>query len=145
EANDLGLVTCTHRILKDMVKRKQGHIINISSVAGNYPYPGGSVYCAEKSFVTQFSLCLKTDVIGTGVGGTNIEPGMVETDFSLNRFKGDVKRAEDVYKNARALQAEDIAETVFWAASQPLHVNINRIEVMPTTQGPGALAVHRSA
>lgn len=144
EANDLGLVVCTHCVLPGMVKRKNGHIINIGSVAGNYPYGGGSVYCAVKAFVKQFSLSLRADLNSTGVRVTNIEPGIVETEFSLNRFKGDAAKAAKVYEGANPLTAEDVAETVFWAATQPLHVNINRIEVMPTTQAPGPLVVYRS-
>jgi 3-hydroxy acid dehydrogenase/malonic semialdehyde reductase len=126
-----------------MVARKRGHIINIGSVAGSYPYPGGSVYCAVKAFVKQFSLSLRADLIGTGVRVTNIEPGMAETDFALNRFRGDVTRALKVYQDTEPMTAEDVAEAVFWAAALPPHVNINRIEMMPTTQGPGPLAVHR--
>ena len=144
ESNDLGLVVCTHCVLPDMVKRKTGHIINIGSVAGNYPYPGGSVYCAVKAFVKQFSLSLRGDLISTGVRVTNIEPGMVETPFSLNRFKGDADKATKVYENANALTADDVAESVFWAATLPPRVNINRIELMPTTQSTGPLVVHRS-
>ena len=143
EVNDWGLVLFTRLALTGMVARKSGHIINISSVAGSYPYPNGHVYCASKAFVTQFSLSLKADLIGKNVRVTSVEPGMVETPFSLNRFKGDAKRAAKVYENANPLTADDIAESVFWAATQPPRVNINRIEVMPTTQGPGSLAVHR--
>jgi 3-hydroxy acid dehydrogenase/malonic semialdehyde reductase len=143
EANDLGLVVCTHSVLPDMVKRKGGHIINIGSVSGTYPYPGGSVYCAAKAFVKQFSLSLRADLTNTGVRVTNIEPGMVETDFSLNRFRGDAEKAAKVYEGANALTADDIAETVFWAATRPPHVNINRIELMPVTQASGPLAVYR--
>jgi 3-hydroxy acid dehydrogenase/malonic semialdehyde reductase len=144
EANNLGLVVCTRLALPGMVARKRGHIINIGSVAGSYPYPGGSVYCAVKAFTKQFSLALRADLIATGVRVTNIEPGMAETPFSLNRFKGDAKRAAKVYEGADPLTADDIAETVFWAATQPPHVNINRIEVMPTTQATGGFAVHRA-
>jgi 3-hydroxy acid dehydrogenase/malonic semialdehyde reductase len=143
ETNNLGLVTCAHAVLPDMVKRKAGHIINIGSVSGSYPYPGGSVYCAVKAFVKQFSLALRADLTNTGVRVTNIEPGMVETPFSLNRFKGDAAKAAKVYENANALTADDIAETVFWAATQPPRVNINRIELMPVTQAPGPLQVYR--
>lgn len=144
EANDLGLVVCTRLALPGMVKRKQGHIINIGSVAGNYAYPGGAIYCSVKAFVKQFSLCLRADLIGTNVRVTNIEPGMVETDFSLNRFHGDAAKAAKVYEGANAMTADDVAEAVFWAATLPPRVNINRIELMPVTQGPGPLAVHRS-
>lgn len=144
EANNLGLVVCTHAVLPDMVQRKTGHIINIGSVAGTYPYPAGHVYCAVKAFVKQFSLALRADLIATGVRVTNIEPGMVETPFSLNRFKGNADKAAKVYAGANALTADDVAETVFWAATQPPRVNINRIELMPTTQASGPLAVFRS-
>ena len=144
EANNLGLVVCTHEVLPGMVKRGAGHIINIGSVAGSYPYPGGSVYCAVKAFTKQFSLALRGDLISSGVRVTNIEPGMVETPFSLNRFKGDADKAAKVYEGANALTADDVAETVFWAASQPPRVNINSIELMPTTQAPGPLIVHRA-
>jgi 3-hydroxy acid dehydrogenase / malonic semialdehyde reductase len=143
EANNHGLVICTHQVLPAMVKRKAGHIINISSTAANYPYPGGHVYCAAKAFTKQFSLALRADLISTGVRVTSIEPGLVETTFSLNRFKGDAAKAAKVYEGANPLTADDIAETVFWAATQPPRVNINRIELMPVTQGPGPLAVYR--
>ena len=143
DINASALAILTRLALPNMVKRNHGHIINIGSVAGTYPYPGGHVYCAVKAFVKQFSLSLRADLIGTGVRVTNIEPGMVETDFSLNRFHGDKEKADKVYKGAHALEADDVADAVFWAATQPLRVNINSIELMPSTQGPGALAVHR--
>jgi 3-hydroxy acid dehydrogenase/malonic semialdehyde reductase len=141
--NNLGLVVCTRLALPDMVARKRGHIINIGSVAGTYPYPGGHVYCAVKAFVKQFSLSIRADLISTGVRVTNIEPGMVETEFSVKRFKGDEERAAKVYAGANPLTADDVAETVFWAATLPPHVNVNSLEVMPTTQAPGPLIVHR--
>jgi 3-hydroxy acid dehydrogenase / malonic semialdehyde reductase len=143
DANVSGLVACTQMILPRMVARKTGHIINIGSIAGTYPYPGGHVYCASKAFVAQFSLALRADLTATGVRVTNIEPGIVETDFSLVRFKGDAAKAAKVYEGANPLTADDIAESVFWAATLPVHVNINRIEIMPTTQAPGPLQVHR--
>lgn len=143
EANNLGLVVCTRLALPRMVERKQGHIINIGSVAGSYPYPAGHVYCAVKAFVKQFSLSLRADLIGTGVRVTNIEPGMAETEFSLNRYHGDAARAAKVYENAHPMTADDVAEAVYWAATQPPHVNINRIEMMPTTQASAGLAVAR--
>ena len=143
DMNVTGLVRMTHMVLGGMVERKSGHIINIGSTAGNYPYPGGHVYCASKAFVKQFSLALRSDLQGTKVRVTNIEPGMVETQFSLVRFKGDADKAKAVYANTNPLKPEDVAEAVVWAASQPEHVNINRIEMMPTTQSPGALQVER--
>ncbi|MFM2042191.1 MAG: hypothetical protein RLY86_767 [Pseudomonadota bacterium] len=144
DTNDKALAIVTGLVLPGMVARGRGHVINISSIAGDYPYPGGHVYCASKAFVTQFSLALKADLIGTGVRVTCIEPGMVETRFSLVRFKGDAERAAKVYADTVPLTAEDVAESVVWAATLPPHMNINRIELMPTTQGPGPLSVHRS-
>lgn len=143
DVNVTGLVQMTRAVLPGMVTRGRGHIINIGSIAGNYPYPGGHVYCAAKAFVKQFSLSLRSDLNATGVRVTNIEPGMVETQFSLVRFKGDAARAQAVYAGANPLTASDVAESVFWAATLPEHVNINRIELMPTTQAPGPLQVHR--
>lgn len=142
--NNQALVACTRLVLPGMVARGRGHIVNISSTAASYPYPGGHVYCASKAFVTQFSLALRSDLNATGVRVTSIEPGMVETNFSLNRFKGDAAKAAAVYAGAKPLSPTDVAETVYWATTQPPHVNINRIELMPTTQAPGPLLVHRS-
>lgn len=141
--NVLGLIRMTRLVLSGMTERKAGHIINIGSTAGNYPYPGGHVYCASKAFVKQFSLSLRSDLQGTNVRVTNIEPGMVHTQFSLARFKGDKEKADAVYANTSPLLAQDVAEAVHWAATLPPHVNINRIEMMPTTQSPGALQVER--
>jgi 3-hydroxy acid dehydrogenase/malonic semialdehyde reductase len=143
EMNNAALVAVTHPVLQGMAARGRGHIINIGSTAGNYPYPGGHVYCAVKAFVKQFSLALRADTYSKGVRVTNIEPGMVETQFSLARFKGDAAQAEAVYAGTDALQAEDIAESVFWTATLPEHFNINRIEMMPTRQAPGPLVVDR--
>lgn len=145
DTNDKALVFCTRTVLPGMIARKRGHIVNMGSTAGNYPYPGGHVYCASKAFVKQFSLALRADLQGTGVRVTNIEPGMVETDFSLVRFKGDAEKARQVYANTAPLTAEDVAESVFWAATLSPHFNVNRIEIMPTTQAPGPLAIHRWA
>lgn len=141
--NVLGLIRMTRLVLSGMTERKSGHIVNIGSTAGNYPYPGGHVYCASKAFVKQFSLSLRSDLQGTNVRVTNIEPGMVQTQFSLARFKGDKEKADAVYANTLPLQAQDVAEAVYWATTLPAHVNINRIEMMPTTQSPGALQVER--
>ncbi len=143
EINDKALVRITSLILPGMTKRKKGHIINIGSTAGNYPYPGGHVYCAAKAFTKQFSLSLRADLAGTNVRVTNIEPGMVETQFSTVRFKGDQAKADAVYANTTPLTAEDVAESVFWAATLPPHFNINRLELMPTTQSFGPFAVER--
>lgn len=133
--NCTGLVYCTHALLPGMVSRGRGHIINIGSAAGTYPYPGGNVYGATKAFVHQFSLNLRSDLHGTGVRVTNIEPGLAGgTEFSLVRFSGDKEKADAVYGGVQALTAEDVAESVYWATSQPAHVNINVIEMMPVAQ-----------
>ncbi|TYO98926.1 hypothetical protein EDC39_10450 [Geothermobacter ehrlichii] len=143
DTNIKGLVYCTHALLGGMVARRRGHVINIGSIAGSWPYAGGNVYGATKAFVLQFTRNLRTDLHGTGVRATCIAPGMAETEFSQVRFKGDEARAAAVYRGARALSAEDIAECVFWCASLPEHVNINQLEVMPTDQSWGATMVHR--
>ncbi|MEJ2536971.1 MAG: SDR family oxidoreductase [Calditrichia bacterium] len=143
DTNIKGLLYCTRLLLPGMVKRNKGHIINIGSTAGNWPYPGGNVYGATKAFVKQFSRNLRADLFGTKVRVTNIEPGLAETEFSMVRFKGDSDRANQVYKRTQPLTTEDIAEVVFWVTSLPEHVNINRIEVMPTDQTWGPLALDR--
>jgi 3-hydroxy acid dehydrogenase / malonic semialdehyde reductase len=137
------LALVTREILPAMVAAKKGHVINIGSTAGNYPYAGGNIYGAAKAFVKQFSLNLRADLVGTNIRVTNIEPGQVETQFSTVRFKGDEARAKAVYAGANSLQAEDVAQAVFWAATLPPHVNINRIELMPTTQSFAGLTVDR--
>lgn len=144
DTNIKGVIYFTKAVLPLMVKRKKGHIINMGSIAGTYPYPGGNVYGASKSFLKQFSLNLRADLLGKGIRITNIEPGMAETEFSLIRYKGDKKRAGDLYKNMKPLTAKDISEMVFWCFSQPKHVNINRLEVMPTEQAFSAFSVHRN-
>ena len=141
--NTKGLVACTRLVLPGMVERERGHIINIGSTAGNYPYPMGHVYCGTKAFVKQFSLALRADLTGTGVRVTNIEPGKAKTNFSVVRFKGNLEKAEEVYEGMEPLTAEDVAEAVFWAATLPLHVNVNRLELMPTNQSFGPFAIHR--
>lgn len=143
DTNIKGVLYMTRAILPGMVERKRGHVINIGSTAGNWPYPGGNVYGGTKAFLKQFSLNLRADLIGTNVRVTNLEPGLAETEFGLVRFKGDADKAGVVYKNMQPLKAEDIAEAAFWAASQPQHVNITRMEIMCTAQTHGPLAVHR--
>jgi 3-hydroxy acid dehydrogenase / malonic semialdehyde reductase len=144
DTNCRGLVHCTRAVLPGMVARGRGHVINIGSVAGTYPYPGGNVYGATKAFVRQFSLNLRSDLHGTGVRVTCVEPGMCEgTEFSLVRFDGDTDRAAAVYDGMRALTADDIAETVHWVATQPPHVNVNTIELMPVAQSSGPFQVRR--
>ena len=142
ETNVLALVHVTRALLPGMVARRRGHVVHLGSIAGNWPYPGGHVYCATKAFVRQFALALRADLLGTPVRMTNIEPGLVETEFSRVRFEGDEERAASVYANTQALSAEDIAEIVHFCTRQPPHVNINTLEVMPVTQafGPSAIA-----
>lgn len=136
DTNVKGLVTITHALLPEMVKRGSGTIINLGSVAGAYPYPGGNVYGATKAFVDQFTLNLRADLVGTGVRATNLAPGLCGgTEFSNVRFKGDDGAAAKVYEGTTPLTAEDIAEAAFWVATMPAHVNINYMELMPTCQG----------
>lgn len=142
--NILGLTYLTRQLLPQMVERRSGHIINMGSTAGTYPYPGGNVYGATKAYVKQFSLELRADLAGTKVRVTNIEPGLCGgTEFSNIRFKGDNGRAEKLYEGANSIQPEDIANTVLWVVEQPVHVNINRIEIMPTSQSFGPQPVDR--
>ena len=142
--NCLALTYITHLLLPNMVERNFGHIVNIGSTAGTYPYKGANVYGATKAFVEQFTLNLKADLLGTAVRVTNIEPAMVgDSEFSLVRFKGDKNKADEVYKGLKPLSPADISECAIWVLSQPAHVNINRIEIMPTSQAPSHLAVHK--
>jgi 3-hydroxy acid dehydrogenase/malonic semialdehyde reductase len=144
--NVTGLVHVTRALLPGMVERGRGHVINIGSIAGTYPYPGGNVYGATKAFVHQFSLNLRSDLHGTGVRVTNIEPGMVGgTDFSKVRFDGDEAKAGNVYAGTTPLTAEDVAESVHWASAQPPHVNVNVIEIMPVVQSSAALQIYRES
>jgi len=144
DTNVKGVMYCTRAILPGMVERNRGHVVNIGSVAGSWPYPGGNVYGASKAFVQQFSRNLRADLLGTAVRVTNIEPGMAETEFSRVRFKGDDEKAERVYTGTEPLRAEDVADIVAWVASVPARVNINSVEVMSVHQAWGPLAVHRS-
>lgn len=143
DTNIKGVLYCTHAILPMLVKQNKGYIINIGSTAGNHPYPGGNVYGATKAFLKQFSLNLRADLLGTTVRVTNIEPGMAETEFSLVRFKGDTAKAKNLYSDMSPINANDIAETVLWLITRPLHINVNRMEIMPTCQAFSHLAVHR--
>ena len=143
DTNIKGLMYCTRAILPGMVERNRGHIVNIGSIAGSWPYPGGNVYGATKAFVQQFSRNLRADLLGTAVRVTNIEPGMAETEFSKVRFKGDEEKAQKVYTGTEPLVAGDIADIVVWVASLPARVNINNVEVMSVHQSWGPLAVHR--
>ncbi|WP_242126366.1 SDR family NAD(P)-dependent oxidoreductase [Sphingobium sp. Sx8-8] len=141
DTNITGLVTITHKLLPQLIDRK-GAIINISSVAATYPYAGGNVYGGTKAFVSQFSLGLRSDLHGTGVRVTSIEPGMVETEFTLVRT-GSQAASDALYGSAHPMTAEDIAETLFWVATQPPHLNLNRIELMPVTQSFAGFQVAR--
>lgn len=142
--NCTGLVCVTRALLPGMVTRRRGHVVNLGSIAATYPYPGGNVYGATKAFVHQFSLGLRADLHGTGVRVTCIEPGMIGgTEFSEVRFAGDAERAAAVYAGTDPLTPEDIAGAVEWVTSQPEHVNVNLMELMPVAQSFGALLVDR--
>lgn len=144
ETNCTGLVYCTRAALPGMVQRGRGHVVNIGSVAADYPYPGGNVYGATKAFVRQFSLNLRSDLHGTGIRVSCVEPGMAGgTEFSAVRFGGDQAKADEVYSGMRPLGPDDVAEAVFWATSLPPHVNINVIELMPTAQSFAPFQVER--
>ena len=143
--NVTGLIHTTHALLPGMVERDRGHVVNLGSVAGEYPYPGGHVYGATKAFVRQFTMNLKSDLVGTNVRVTDIEPGLCGgTEFSEVRFGGDTEKAAAVYKGTTPLTAEDIAEAVAWVLNLPRHVNINRIEMMPTCQAIGPFNIKRT-
>jgi serine 3-dehydrogenase len=142
ETNVTGLVALTRALLPKLIDR-QGAIINLSSVAASYPYRGGAVYGATKAFVRQFSLDLRCDLAGTGVRVTSIEPGMVETEFTLVRNGGDQAASDALYANMDPMTAEDIAETIWWVATLPPHLNINALELMPVSQSFAGFAVTR--
>ena len=142
--NCTGLVTMTRALLPAMVARASGLVINLGSIAGAYPYPGGNVYGATKAFVDQFTLNLRADLVGTGVRASNIAPGLCGgTEFSNVRYKGDDAAAAKVYQGTAPLTARDIAETAYWIATLPAHININSIEMMPTCQGFSPLTIRR--
>ena len=144
ETNITGLATMTHKLLATLIARK-GAIINISSVAASYPYPGGNVYGGTKAFVAQFSLGLRSDLHGTGVRVTSVEPGMAETEFTLVRTSGNQEASDKLYQGANPMTAENVADTLFWIATLPPHMNINRIELMPVNQSFSPFQVHRGA
>lgn len=144
DTNVTGLVNVTHALLPGLVARGAGHVVNIGSTAGEWPYPGGNVYGATKAFVHQFSMNLRADLLGTPVRVSNIEPGLCGgTEFSAVRFHGDDSKAAKVYENTVPLTAEDVADSVHWVATRPPHVNINNLQLMPVCQANGPLAVHR--
>ena len=144
DTNIKGLVTITRLVLPQMVEHNSGHIINLGSIAGTYPYPGGNIYGGTKAFIKQFSLNLRADLAGTQIRVSNVEPGLCGgTEFSNVRFKGDDARAEKLYENVEYVSPQDIANIVLWLNQQHEHVNINRIEVMPTAQTFAPLNVAR--
>jgi serine 3-dehydrogenase (NADP+) len=144
DTNVTALASLTHKLLPGLIARR-GAIINLSSVAGNYPYPGGNAYGGTKAFVTQFSLALRSDLHGTGVRVTSIEPGMVETEFMLVRTGGDKAASDALYRGVTPMTGADIAATMLWVAELPPHLNINRIELMPVNQSFGAFQVARTS
>lgn len=139
-----GLLYVTKRILPLMLANNHGHIVNIGSIAANWPYPGGHVYCASKAFVHQFSRALRSDLQGKKIRVTNIEPGLAQTEFSVVRFKGDAQKANQIYDQTEPLVAHDIAEIVYFTTSLSKHININTLEVMPTCQSWASLNIARS-
>lgn len=142
--NILGLTYVTRKILPQMVQNNKGYIINLGSTAGSWPYKGGNVYGATKAFVRQFSLNLRTDLVGTRIRVTNVAPGLCgDTEFSNVRFRGDEDRAQAVYENISYLKPEDIANTILWLYQTPAHVNVNHIEIMPVSQTFAGLSVTR--
>ncbi len=144
DTNVKGLMYVTRAVLPGMVARDRGHVVNIGSTAGEWPYPGGNVYGATKAFVRQFSYNLRADLFGTKVRVTDIEPGLVGgTEFSNVRFKGDDAKAAGVYQGTEPLTPEDIADAVHWVATRPARVNVNLVQVMPVVQSFGPLRVHR--
>lgn len=142
DTNVTALVAITHRLLPTLIERKGG-IINLSSVAATYPYTGGNVYGGTKAFVKQFTLGLRSDLHGTGVRVASIEPGMVETEFTLVRTGGNQQASDTLYAGAEPMTAEDIAATVLWIATLPPHLNINSLELMPVSQSFAGFQVAR--
>jgi len=143
DTNVKGLLYATRAVLPGMVARDRGHIVMLGSIAGNYPYAGGNVYCGTKAFVKQFSLSLRADLLGRNIHVTNIEPGLAESEFSIVRFHGDKEKADSVYTGTHPITPEDIAETVFWVTHRPAHININRVEIMPVCQCPNGPTVKK--
>ena len=142
DTNITALVTLTRALLPTLIARR-GAVINVSSTAAKYPYTGGNVYGGTKAFVSQFSLNLRADLHGTGVRVTAVEPGMAETEFTLVRTHGDQAASDALYRGAEPMTATDIADTVWWIANLPPHLNINRLELMPTSQSFAGFQVHR--
>ncbi|HSU13874.1 SDR family oxidoreductase [Longimicrobium sp.] len=143
DTNVKGLLYVTRAVVPGMAERKRGHVINLGSVAGHEVYPGGAVYCATKHAVGAITRGLRMDVLGTGIRVSTVDPGMVETEFSVVRFHGDEARAKNVYRGMTALTADDIAETIVWVATRPPHVCIDEVIIKPTDQASATL-VHRT-
>lgn len=144
DTNIKGLLYITKAVLPGMVAQNKGHIINIGSIAGSWPYPGGNVYGASKAFVQQFSRNMRADLLGKNIRVTNLEPGIADTNFSNIRLKGDKSKAQAVYENTKPLIARDIAEIIYWISSIPQHVNVNSLEVMPVCQAWGPFSIDRN-
>jgi 3-hydroxy acid dehydrogenase/malonic semialdehyde reductase len=143
DTNIKGLLYCTRAVLPGMVDRDHGHVINIASVAGNHPGPGGSVYGATKSFVTQFSMNMRADLIGRNVRVTSLSPGMAETEFDIVRTGGNAEAAQKFYSDFTPLASEDVAQVIVDILTLPQHVNVNTLEMMPVAQTFGPRLVHR--
>jgi len=144
DTNITALVTLTRALLPNLIARRGG-IVNISSTAAHYPYAGGNVYGGSKAFVSQFSLGLRADLHGTGVRVTTLEPGMAETEFTLVRTHGDQAASDALYRGTQPLTADDIADTIYWIATLPTHLNVNRLELMPVSQSFAGFQVHRES
>jgi serine 3-dehydrogenase len=144
DTNVVGLVALTRALLPKLIERR-GQIINLSSVAANYPYKGGAVYAGTKAFVRQFSLDLRCDLAGTGVRVTSVEPGMAETEFTVVRTGGDQAASDALYANMNPMTAEDHADLFWWLANLPPHLNINSIELMPVNQSWAGFTVNRES
>jgi len=143
DTNIKGLLNLTRIVVPEMVRRGQGHIINIGSIAGDAAYPGGSIYCATKAAVKALTDGLRTDLVDTPLRVTNIKPGMVETNFTVVRYRGDAQTAKNFYKGIRPLSGDDIAETVYFAASAPAHIQIAEVLLMPTNQATATISYRK--
>ncbi len=145
DTNVRGLLAVTRAVVPGMIARGRGHVINLGSIAGHMTYPNGAVYCATKAAEKAISEGLKLDLMGTPVRVTSVDPGMVETEFSEVRFRGDTGRAAKVYENVTPLTAEDVADAILWAATRPAHVNIHTIVLTTIDQGNPYMLNRRSA
>ncbi len=146
DTNIKGLTTVTHALLPSLISHGAGaSIINLGSIAGRWPYPGGNVYCGTKAFVEQFSLALRSDLLGTGVRVTNLAPGLSESEFTLVRTGGDQAAYDRLYQGTNPIQPADVAETIYWISTLPSHLNVNNLEVMPVNQAWAPFAIHRQS